>query len=106
MEMEYSEDLELNSQQSLASRRQKKLENSKSNAKNTIQPRQIKEIGDYLCPAKTVKKNLQPFAKLVGHTSSVEDLIFKPDSAHELCSVGIDKKIIFWDTRVKNNRGE
>ena len=105
-EMDYSEDLELNSQQSLASRRQKKLETSKSKVKNTIQPRQIKEIGDYLCPAKTVKKTLQPFAKLVGHTSSVEDLIFKPDSAHELCSVGIDKKIIFWDTRVKNNKGE
>ena len=33
-------------------------------------------------------------------------MIFKPDSAHELCSVGIDRKIIFWDTRVKNARGD
>ena len=33
-------------------------------------------------------------------------MIFKPDSAHELCSVGIDKKIIFWDTRAKNARGD
>ena len=74
--------------------------------KKELQPRQVKEITDYLCAVKTVKKNLLPFAKLVGHTSSVEDVIFKPNSAHELCSVGIDKKILFWDTRVKNARGD
>lgn len=44
---------------------------------------------------------MQPFAKLIGHDKSVEDVIFKPDSAHELCSVGIDRKVLFWDTRMK-----
>ena len=43
-----------------------------------------------------------PFAKLVGHVNSVEDVVFKPDSANELVSVGIDKKVLLWDTRVKN----
>ena len=89
-------------------KRQKKQakQGAKKNKQNQVQPRQIKEIGDYLCPAKTVKKNLQPFAKLVGHTSSVEDVVFKPDSSTELVSVGVDKKILFWDTRAKNARGD
>ena len=67
-------------------------------------PRQIKEIGDYLKPTKIIQKTLQPFAKLIGHEKSVEDVIFKPDSAHELCSVGIDRKILFWDTRTQGQR--
>ena len=45
-----------------------------------------------------------PFAKLIGHTNSVEDVVFKPDSAHELVSVGIDKKVLLWDTRVCNKK--
>jgi len=44
---------------------------------------------------------MQPFAKLIGHDKSVEDVIFRPDSDHELCSVGVDRKILFWDTRAK-----
>ena len=44
---------------------------------------------------------MQPTAKLIGHEKSVEDVIFKPESAHELCSVGIDRKTLFWDTRMK-----
>ena len=63
--------------------------------------RQIKEIGDYLKPTKVIQKTMQPFAKLIGHDKSVEDVIFKPDSAHELCSVGIDRKVLFWDTRMR-----
>ena len=42
--------------------------------------------------------------RLIGHTESVEDVVFKPNSAHELCSVSIDQKILFWDTRVAGNR--
>ena len=48
-----------------------------------------------------MQKTLQPFAKLIGHDKSVEDVIFRPDSSSELCSVGIDRKILFWDTRTK-----
>ena len=63
--------------------------------------RQIKEIGDYLKPTKVIQKTLQPFAKLIGHDKSVEDVIFRPDSANELCSVGIDRKVLLWDTRCR-----
>ena len=96
---------ELNSQLNLTDgerRREAKLD--RKNKHNILAPRQVKEIGDYLAPAKSVKKNLMPFAKLIGHTNSVEDVVFKPDSAHELVSVGIDKKVLLWDTRVCNKK--
>ena len=98
---------EINSQLSFANKERRR--DAKQELKKkliNIQPRQIKEIGDYLNPVKTVQKNLLPFARLIGHTNSVEDVVFKPGSEHELVSVGVDKKILFWDTRVKNIRGE
>lgn len=42
---------------------------------------------------------MQPFIKLVGHLGNIEDLIFRPEGISELCSVGVDKQILFWDIR-------
>lgn len=55
--------------------------------------RHIREIGEYLITPDEgkIKRTLKPFARLSGHTDSVEGLVFKPDSASELCSVGVDR---------------
>jgi WD40 repeat protein len=37
---------------------------------------------------------------LQGHTDTVEDVVFKPASKAELASVGDDKSLRLWDTRV------
>eukprot|EP00798_Chlamydomonas_sp_ICE-L_P030922 gene30922-35977_t len=37
--------------------------------------------------------------KLKGHKDTVEDVVFKPDSTEQLCSVGDDHMVMFWDTR-------
>lgn len=37
--------------------------------------------------------------KLQGHTSTIEDVVFKPNSATQLASVGDDKRLLLWDTR-------
>ena len=72
---------ELTSQLSFTDQvRRRDVKQDRKNKHDMLQPRQVKEIGDYLAPAKTVKKNLMPFAKLIGHTNSVEDVVFKPDS--------------------------
>lgn len=34
-----------------------------------------------------------------GHTSTIEDVAFKPGSATQLASVGDDKRLLLWDTR-------
>ena len=38
-------------------------------------------------------------AELKGHTSQIEEVVFKPGSTAELASVADDKALIFWDTR-------
>jgi WD40 repeat protein len=47
-----------------------------------------------------IKRTLKPYCRLSGHTESIDGLVFKPDSATELCSVGVDRMIMFWDTRI------
>jgi len=39
--------------------------------------------------------------KFQGHTETVEDVCFRPDSSNEFCSVGDDQKLLFWDARSK-----
>lgn len=34
-----------------------------------------------------------------GHTATIEDVVWKPDSASELASVGDDRGLLLWDTR-------
>lgn len=41
----------------------------------------------------------QSLALLQGHTDTVEDVVFQPNSAAELASVADDTKLLFWDTR-------
>lgn len=41
--------------------------------------------------------------KLQGHTSTIEDVAFKPGSATQLASVGDDKRLLLWDTRTGTN---
>ena len=55
--------------------------------------RHIKEIGEYLITPDEAKirRTLKPFARLSGHTGSIEGLVFKPGSSTELVSVGVDK---------------
>ena len=33
----------------------------------------------------------------------MEDLVFKSDSIYELCSVGVDRQMLFWDVRSNKN---
>jgi len=42
---------------------------------------------------------LAPALKFLGHVDTVEDVAFHPSSALELCSVGDDSALIFWDGR-------
>ena len=42
---------------------------------------------------------LAPALTFVGHADTVEDVAFHPSSALELCSVGDDSALIFWDGR-------
>ena len=73
--------------------------------------RHIKEVQEYLVTPDEAKnkRSLRPFARLSGHTGSIEGLQFKPESQYELVSVGVDKMVMFWDTRiytdVKTNSG-
>jgi len=41
--------------------------------------------------------------KLLGHTASVEDVKFMPNSENVLCSAGQDSLLLFWDIRVGSN---
>eukprot|EP00959_Pyramimonas_sp_CCMP1952_P010464 219222-Pyramimonas_sp.AAC.1 len=55
---------------------------------------------------------LKPRFKFQGHKDTVEDVAFNPFTEMELCSVGDDKTLLFWDSRagtapvlkVKNNK--
>ena len=40
-----------------------------------------------------------------GHTDTIEDVVFNPHSAHELCSVGDDRNMLFWDARTNKEAG-
>mmetsp|Transcript_10242 Transcript_10242/g.19377 ORF Transcript_10242/g.19377 Transcript_10242/m.19377 type:complete len:567 (+) Transcript_10242:151-1851(+) len=42
---------------------------------------------------------LEPRMKFEGHKATVEDVKFNPQSDFELCSVGDDKSLLFWDSR-------
>ena len=42
-------------------------------------------------------------ALLCGHTDSVEDLCFKPNSVDILCSVGVDRQLLIWDLRERSS---
>jgi WD40 repeat protein len=37
--------------------------------------------------------------QLKGHKLSVEDAKFKPGEKDILCSVGVDRRVLFWDLR-------
>eukprot|EP01017_Pseudomicrothorax_dubius_P010766 TRINITY_DN13890_c0_g1_i1.p1 TRINITY_DN13890_c0_g1~~TRINITY_DN13890_c0_g1_i1.p1 ORF type:complete len:270 (-),score=32.75 TRINITY_DN13890_c0_g1_i1:357-1166(-) len=41
-----------------------------------------------------------PKEELRGHSKTVEDLSFCPSDKFKLCSVGDDRKVIVWDTRI------
>ncbi len=34
-----------------------------------------------------------------GHSNTIEDVVWRPGSAHELASVGDDRALLLWDTR-------
>ena len=40
-----------------------------------------------------------------GHSDTVEDVAFNPHSTNELCSVGDDRNMLFWDARTKKAAG-
>jgi histone-binding protein RBBP4 len=40
-----------------------------------------------------------------GHTDTIEDVCFNPRNERELCSVGDDRNMFFWDTRTKKAAG-
>ncbi|KAK9838348.1 hypothetical protein WJX81_006464 [Elliptochloris bilobata] len=42
-------------------------------------------------------------SRLKGHTDTVEDVVWRPDSAAELASVGDDRALLFWDTRAAHS---
>lgn len=44
-------------------------------------------------------KDVTPTTRFEGHTATVEDVCFKPDSHTEVCSVGDDQLLLFWDER-------
>ena len=67
-------------------------QNKQKNNK-TLQ-RITKNIQSYLNDPKPDKKKpcrVECHMTLTGHTDSVEDLCFKPNSEHILCSVGVDR---------------
>lgn len=37
--------------------------------------------------------------QFTGHTDTVDDVTFNPCSVDELCSVGDDRQLLFWDAR-------
>ncbi|GAQ79765.1 nucleosome assembly factor [Klebsormidium nitens] len=39
-----------------------------------------------------------------GHTDTIEDVVFRPSSGDEFCSVGDDAAIIFWDARQEGGK--
>mmetsp|Transcript_32664 Transcript_32664/g.45343 ORF Transcript_32664/g.45343 Transcript_32664/m.45343 type:complete len:628 (+) Transcript_32664:100-1983(+) len=43
--------------------------------------------------------SILPRHKFVGHKNTIEDVKFNPASEFELCSVGDDKALLFWDSR-------
>lgn len=51
--------------------------------------------GDLRGPGKDVAAT----TRFEGHTDTVEDVCFKPDSHTEVCSVGDDQRLLFWDER-------
>ena len=42
---------------------------------------------------------LAPRMKFTGHTDTVDDVTFHPTSVDQLCSVGDDRQLLFWDAR-------
>lgn len=66
------------------------------------QERMKKNIANYLHEPKPERRKHSLFkthTKLKGHNKSVEDLVFKPGSSDILCSVGVDRQVVFWDLR-------
>jgi len=64
-----------------------------------------KNIANYLHEPKPERRKHSLFKthiKLKGHHKSVEDLVFKPGSKDVLCSVGVDRQVVFWDLRTGN----
>ena len=55
-------------------------------------------------PQNTRGPILYPKAKFVGHTDTVEAVACHPTSVSECCSVGDDKLLLFWDTRVEGHK--
>tara|TARA_B100000085_G_scaffold260402_1_gene263892 strand:- start:228 stop:1694 length:1467 start_codon:yes stop_codon:yes gene_type:complete len=49
--------------------------------------------------------NLWARIEFSGHTDTIEDVCFNPQDERELCSVGDDRHMFFWDTRTKNSTG-
>ena len=52
-------------------------------------------VGSHICCA-WVKV---PSSVAQGHRATVEDVVWKPNSAAELASVGDDRGLLLWDTR-------
>lgn len=81
------------------------LRSSKNEQKtkaSKTQERMKKNIANYLHEPKPERRKHSLFKahiKLKGHTKSVEDLVFKPNSKDILCSVGVDRQVVFWDLR-------
>ena len=77
--------------------------NEQKPKQSKTQERMKKNIANYLHEPKPERRKHSLFkahVKLKGHTKSVEDLVFKPNSRNILCSVGVDRQVVFWDLRV------
>ena len=50
-------------------------------------------------PIKEQKRPTDSLGQFQGHDATVEDVCFHPHSDNEFCSVGDDKRLLFWDER-------
>lgn len=63
-----------------------------------------KSLQSYLSDTKPSSiPKLKNSVKLVGHTKNVEDVVFNPEDDQQLCSVGVDRNVLFWDVLSSNN---
>ena len=54
---------------------------------------------DLLCTGQRSSPTLPGGWCAQGHSSTIEDVVFKPGSEAQLASVGDDKRVLLWDTR-------
>ena len=55
--------------------------------------------GDGYCYGWNTKTN-EMEQKLMGHTKRILGMCFSPFDENELCTLGADEKLVFWDTKM------